>query len=399
MNKQLKSLTHFVREKLRLLSVAPRFGVDEIQKWTGYIEVTRDDIYEEVKAEVATLENKVRIELYIQHYHSSLISILNAVTVQGQKPVEELPEHIVEFYAFVAEAVQYLLNYTEQYFSQFSYHLEVPLLYLEAGKNEVKQHVYTIRKNLTEKDTVRLLRVILEPMESFLEQEDKVASYQELSYFRQLSAELAALKSSSHLRTDIQDILVRWNVNSDAFLQYLKSGMDEGMAESASREEKMERLSLWSKQFRQMTVREQVALVPGSRSVMDFALRYIEEEKLFLEREAAALDETVAGTPLPVKVAKDASVPAPGLGAKMTTSANMSELAGFIKVMIEAGVITNTVVLDIIRFFAEHFGTPNMEVIKYDSLRTKFYNIDMTTGKAVIELCSSLLNTARSLFG
>lgn len=393
MNKQLKNLFFFVKEKLQLLTLSFSIPADEILKWVGYLEITKDHILEELELELFNLDSPTKVELFIKNYHSMLITIINAVTHQSMGLGVDLPVVIKTFYQQVTATLQQLLLFSEVQHAQISVDLEAPTTMVEFVRGEISEKVHAVRKLLTEKDNVRLLRTILVPIDDFLEDEEAVY-YQRLHYFKGLIDEVEGLRNNAAINRQLREILIRWNVNSEDALLYLKGYFEQQLIDAESPLERLDLLAIWKKQVNQVVVKKQVALESGEESVHAFLTKFFQEEEAFILRlqQAFTTSPSIAPSTAQLDTSTGNTI------TKVHTSMNLSELAGFIKVLIEANIFVNDVVLDPLRVIADTFSSSNKETLKFDSLRTKFYNIDANTGRTVIDICSRIAATARQCF-
>ncbi|MBW8683454.1 hypothetical protein [Chitinophaga rhizophila] len=394
MNKQLKNLFFFVKEKLQLLSVSIQIPADDILKWIGYMEITKEHVLRDVKFELSNLDSSSKVELFIKQYHSIVLSIINAVTNQSVSADLNLPVVIKAFYQQVTSTLQQLLAFSEVQHALIKMDLEVPLNTMQDCKAEIREKVHAVRKLLTEKDNVRLLRTILIPVDDFLEENDPV-SYKRLNYFTGLVNDLESLRNNSGIKQQLRELLIRWNVNSEDALLFLRSFYESLLTEAETIQEKIDLLALWKKQTNLVILKPGANYDSSELSVHAFLTKFFQEEEAFYIKSQQLIAES---TTVPTSTGANEPSGNSPTTSKFITSMNLSELAGFIKVMIESEVLVNEVVLEPLRAASDIFSTSNKETLKFDSIRTKFYNIDANTGRAVIDICSRLASTARQIF-
>jgi hypothetical protein len=82
----------------------------------------------------------------------------------------------------------------------------------------------------------------------------------------------------------------------------------------------------------------------------------------------------------------------PAKGDKLKTSLSVSQLVYAFRVFSEMGLINVKNQMDLFKFIADNFQTPNTEKISLQSLRSKYYNIDPSTKEALREIAQKVLN-------
>jgi len=70
----------------------------------------------------------------------------------------------------------------------------------------------------------------------------------------------------------------------------------------------------------------------------------------------------------------------------------VSQLAYFLRILVETEVIKNPNDKELLKFYAKHTRTKKTETISSESLRVKFYNIEDSTKEEVKTIVIKLLN-------
>lgn len=76
---------------------------------------------------------------------------------------------------------------------------------------------------------------------------------------------------------------------------------------------------------------------------------------------------------------------------KIETSLSVAQTAYLFKVLNRSGVITNKVQMDILHVISEKFRSRKTEVISFDSLHNKYYNVEDRTKESVKEILKEVL--------
>jgi len=77
---------------------------------------------------------------------------------------------------------------------------------------------------------------------------------------------------------------------------------------------------------------------------------------------------------------------------KLKTSLSVSQLVYAFRVFNEMGLINVKNQMDLFKFIADNFQTPNTEEISLRSLRSKYYSIDPSTKEALRDIAQKVLN-------
>jgi hypothetical protein len=77
---------------------------------------------------------------------------------------------------------------------------------------------------------------------------------------------------------------------------------------------------------------------------------------------------------------------------KLKTSLSVSQLVYAFRVFNELGLINVKNQMDLFKFIADNFQTPNTDEISLHSLRSKYYSIDPSTKDAMRDIAQKVLN-------
>jgi len=83
-------------------------------------------------------------------------------------------------------------------------------------------------------------------------------------------------------------------------------------------------------------------------------------------------------------------------GIKIKTALSVTELAVFTKLFIKKGLIINGSQIEVIRFIADHYTSMKVEEISEESLRSKFYNTEVSAVDAVKGILIEFMNLLNS---
>ena len=148
--------------------------------------------------------------------------------------------------------------------------------------------------------------------------------------------------------------------------------------------DRIEFYSLQIKKHNQLITKAGYTYDPASPGICSQLVSWISEELYHQER---CLQLQLAS-----KVQQNPSFPIP---TKVQTSLSVSHLSLGLKLLIDAGVITNSNSSELIRMVARNFSTGKRENISEDSLRNKLYNVEQATIESIKELIIKMMNQVR----
>ena len=143
----------------------------------------------------------------------------------------------------------------------------------------------------------------------------------------------------------------------------------------------VEILSRYLKKYNQVNEYPDVILYPLQKSIKDQISTWILEEIEHLERYQKSTLNNAQRVTNPQST-----------DFKLQTDLSVAQLGYFIRVLFETGVIKNKNQREVIRFFAHQFKTKQTDVISWESLRTRFYNVEEGTKDSIREVAINMLN-------
>jgi hypothetical protein len=390
MQPQMKNLPDFVREKVQLAIFSPHIKSDDTRKWAGYIEISGEHMLRELKTEVLTLENEKKIELFIQSQQYSFIELLNMVTHYGQRAAENgFPEKdlILDFYERISEVLQAVLHFLEKYFpSYFNYNLEVPSSSMILARNEIGSRVTTLKGKLLTMDTARLLKIVTAPLLVFVEDETVKITYRQFRYFRELLDDLEAIKPSDDVNCGVRTAIANLNFNSNEFADYMCDIMNEDLNALDTLAEKLDKLAWFDKNLKQLKIKANRALYEGEPDIVQYLMAYVHQEITYLQStQVKEINHQPQGA---TEDQKD---------FKVETNLTISLQAALLKTFVNAGIIKNTGLTELMRFVTQYFRTSKKDDINFNTFHTLFYSVDASTKTALLAVCKKLTDAARNL--
>lgn len=126
------------------------------------------------------------------------------------------------------------------------------------------------------------------------------------------------------------------------------------------------------KEFNQLYVLPEFALKLRQFSIKEQISSWLLEEIEYLEKESR----------MKTFFKQSEGIGEPGI--KIQTDFSVAQLAYFLKLLVDSGIIKNSNQKDVIRFFSHNISTKQTETISQTSLNTKYYNYE-ETNKTVVK--------------
>jgi len=331
-----------------------------------------------------SLKKDKHIEVYIQqhqgaiiHLWDSLPSYNEAVTPVGRQTVQLLHIKLGE-----------LLSFVEKHFSRyFDLAAKIPESYRSISANDFSEKLPPLTGKLKEKGLkVSVISLMTEPLKDFIENNEVKISFRKLIYLKELYNEILELSESEVELKEVEKLvcttMIYINYNSPKFLSHCAKIIKEAYQAKSTLTEQLEKLSHYLKLINQQQEKPGFSLKHSQKSLKVQLSEWVIEEIIFLERKqqlsfSFKIDKAEAALQKSFKIMTESSVP---------------QVAYFVRILMETGLIKNHSTIEVIRFFSSHIRTSRVENISADSFRSKFYNTEQTAKDAVKDDVMKLLN-------
>jgi hypothetical protein len=240
----------------------------------------------------------------------------------------------------------------------------VPANYLLVMQTDLRKGTKALRVNLEGRVERPLAKLVMEPLNGFVRQEQNV-SYRQLMYMRELIKELEEMSLAMQGK-ELVELLVYWNFNSTELMQHIVGGMLDAMDALAGQSEKIERLAQYQKEFNQMQVKPGVVLRPGSASLKDQLCLWIGEEMDFVQQRSR-LVPMAQGLMDGRQFIEE---------KKLHFSVSVSVLTLFLRTCQDSGFVLNKKVEPMLRVVSQFTRTAEQEEISYKSMRNSWHEVE-----------------------
>lgn len=341
-----------------------------------------DDVKEafnSIQLNILTLDSQGELKQYVQYHQRLVIMQLNEIV----KHMEANPCFIKLGRAVCVELEKILEFLRVNFPKQFSHCSLIPKLYENRIKEGSIFEIGAIQATIQESPINPVLKeMCLNILADFVHQVDHELNFRSVDQLECLLVEFKRINLADHSRSleeEIRSLFIELNFNSNLirhhFIQYFKLDLQN----SESLAEQIEKVAGYLKYVNQVHVRPEFIDSDYDVTLKETLAVWIYEELEFMNRKyqmTIVPGSTKDGLKSDFKIDFDMSV---------------SQVACFIKTLVETGIIRNKNVSELIRFLASCVKTKRSENISHESFRMKYYNVESNTKDAVKNLFHSAI--------
>ncbi len=233
-----------------------------------------------------------------------------------------------------------------------------------------------------------LVNIALVPFKRMMVNHKEKITFYQASYLYKIVNIIEIQTKKTAIEYDeslLKQRLIHINFNSISFLNYLITEIKNEISEMDSTKGQVEKLYWYLKNLNQTHVKPGYIFNPAQKGIKEFITDWIIEEIIFLEKKLL-LSSPYGNNPQLLDP-----------NFKLITCLSVPQIACFIRLLVESGIIKNKNKKELINFSAMLFQSKRQENISAESLRTKFYNIEESARQEVKNLIIQLLNQINKL--
>jgi hypothetical protein len=323
------------------------------------------------------LENSQQRLHFVQyHQHRLIILIDELFRISNQE--KEKPgfnSRISSEAFFLYDQLEDILNLMQNELSEyFSLDAKMPEPYKAKALKSIQEKYRDIQTLMGGKKNA-LIVICSSHIKELLERKKSKTTYKKIHYMEMLVESIGSLlknRDADFPEGEIQALLISLNFNSIDYFKYYVELIQNQLTELDSNAERLEKLAFHNKTINQIQSIHDLVYDPDTKGIKAQLSEWISDEVQFLERKR----DLTTNSQLAEKdfVKKD---------FKLEFDMSVAQFAFFIKAFIEAGVIQNKNISELIRFLARFVKTKRSENISYESFRIKYYNVEDNTKDAV----------------
>lgn len=335
--------------------------------------------------EAFSLKKDKYIEVYIQHHQGAIIHLWDSVPHHHENLTGISRESALLLHNKLGE----LLSFVEKHFSRhFDLAARIPESYRAISRNDFAEklpRLVTKLKIIGLNQSV--VNPITEPFKDFIENTELKISFRKLIYLKELYNELLELCNQELEIKELNKVvcitMIYINFNSPKFVNHCAKAIKESYQSKATLAAQLEKLSHYLKVINQQQEKPGFALKHSQKSLKVQLSEWVIEEIAFLEKKQQLSFSFKAAGKVENSAFND---------FKIQTESSVPQVAYFVRILMETGIIKNKSTIDVIRFFSNHIRTSRVETISPESFRSKFYNTEYSAKVAVKEDVLKLLD-------
>lgn len=325
--------------------------------------------------EIFSFEDERHLERYIQYHQQALIRLMDET--MGLVNVPKKREK--QFYQDSYNGLEELLSFVERHFTKyFDQDAKAPEAYIAITRKDILDDFKKIEVGLFGKSVdSRLVEIMLFALRKIIDDEPvKDISYRKVLYAKELQKELSTLVENKDQTRDsneaLRNLMYYLNYNSVKSFAYHTHYIDVLLSETETRAEMIEKLSYILKTINQAQVKPGISYNINAPTLKSQLNSYIIEEIEHLQRVHQLTN-----------LSGSRSLDALFSSLKIKLEMSVAQAAYLIKVFIEANLVLNQNITELLRFLSRFLITKRSESISYDSLRSKYYNVEQSTKESV----------------
>ncbi len=332
-------------------------------------------------AKIFASGNALKNKEYIQYHHRAVIRLMDKFYRFQAGDAAQAQEFNQQVFASLNSLHVFLFENFRAYID-FKSHL--PLSELELFKKESLKIRSAVMRNYAKKE-------INEPLLTLLSTYFKaIPNLSELNfglhdYHHFAMAELLALSQHKGYRNYNEHLvllLLRLNFNSIAFMAYCRKLILQRVHQSDKKEMHLDTLSLYLKKVRLVQLFPDRSLRADYPQINTVLATRIQEEKLFVESK---------------KLRAGVGVPDQEVVEKIELGFSVSQLALFIRVLVEEHLLIKTNLTKLLSFFIASFRTRNTQNISFESLRNHYYDVESGTVSSLKAKMIGIINVLNKM--
>jgi hypothetical protein len=341
--------------------------------------------------------DKRQIEFFIR-FHQKKIILLNDMVYKTLDRSEVLvttePDEDpskVNLYKHTYALMRELLTFVkDDYSSFFDLDQKMPDADMVHARRSLRQELEAVERNAVERGVDRrLIEIALTPLAAFANEDpEKDITFRNLVYSEALIEDLVSILQKDHeadYNIEVAKALVYHNFNCPRFIDFVADHVRSEAQRELSFPDQLNKLNHYLKLLRQ-TQQNGTALKGDNPSVKKQLRKWLTAEIKFLKKKGQLT--------LMFAHAESASGEEP---FKVNTDLAVTQIALFIRVLKEIGVIINQNITQLLMFIATHFSSQRNENISPDSLRGKYYNIEKPAIDSLEQVLIRMLEHIRKL--
>lgn len=321
-----------------------------------------------------------RTRVLIKNYQRQLRNHINELNSYIDIMLTRKEPQVVEiYYKIQTHILSLLLLLSKEYddFFDFSAKADVAFKkkYVDLAINCLKEYQLD-----TYDDHSTVLSIVLEPLLNFISTyKQEPFTYHYILYLCDFVEHISSLDQKlESFDKELEIIMMKYNFNSSRYFNYKIEQIQIQLSDRETIKERLEYLSSYQKDLRQMEIFPNRKLYADQRSIHDQISSWITEEFEFVHNKLISSQLRITDEVKPDE--------------KIQVHLSVPQLALFFRLLIETGIIENKKLATVIKTITKSFKTKHSEQISSESFRTKYYEIETKSVETIKDALIKMIN-------
>lgn len=362
---------------------------EDVAKVQNQVISQKDMVQSAIMSIVFNLDDEAKIRCLIKKYHSSLISLLDQALEDRTLTTNSVP--LKQILNTIISCIDELLSLIEHRFAGYlSIDERVPATYLAVVRKEFIKRLSVIGKKLFEYKAYQpASKILKQELETFLTLPSDKHTYvfQEIFYIKDLCLELERLQpfDEAIVYSRLDELLINMNFNSQTYIYNLTQRLAADVNNIELRTEKMDKLLLYLKLFKQYQKRPGMIFNPKDTDLHKQVSNWFTQEVFYLEKQIHYSIIPLKGAITQKEIVKKEK-------EKLQSVFTVDQMAMILRAADEMKIITARSLNSVFKNIVPHLSTPYQENISYDSMRSKSYSAEQRDKEVVIQTLHQMIN-------
>ncbi|PWV47120.1 hypothetical protein [Chitinophaga sp. S165] len=321
---------------------------------------------------------------YIYSIQLGVLRMLERLGIYIHENAAPVAFDLPAFYLAVASSLESVLEYIRRYFPQhFQHNFQVPYSTWLKCHGQLSTQLAKLETAYQHPGIEQpLLRVALQPIRDFVSAQVASITYRQLHYLQAMARELSFLYDNSNpeavkdINWEIHTVLLQLNYNLPRYVLLCTSRLDEKM-QGKTDEEMLATLQWYFRTMEQLGPLPNFCYIPTLPSVTEQITASLRHAYKLLIDKSASLAALSQGPP--------------AYQRRIHLSVSVPVLTLFIKLCLNAGIITNQSKAEVFRIISQVFATPKSADLSPQSVKAKYKDTSLHAIRVTRELLHKLL--------
>lgn len=360
----------------------------QVPEFTRQLEEEAISLQLLMKTQAFALGREKEVSLLIGRYHASITKLLDH-SLKKQELEVGLNEAAGQYYKLYIDAMEKLILFIDEYFPEHrSPEQRVPLVSLSTQRKDLAGRLSAIEKKILSHPEEMVAGELFRRLRRFAASGCPIpfkVRYRDLRYKEELLRRLEELQwrvDPDTIFTPVEYLLIYLNYNSKAFIRLLIRKVQWQVNAHNTIEEKLDKLLIYQKAFRQIHPKPGMVLNPGYHNLSKVINDWFEEEIRYLKEK-----------PLPVANAYLKREPAElKVLQKVLVQLSSDQIGIILRAADEQRILVARSLSEVFNTIVPHLSTSNREHPSPKGMRTQAYVAEERDKAIAIETLQKIIN-------